>query len=203
MSTWMKKRFESVGVTQYPVGEHLPAVQQRFGGTVILALDVSGSMSGGPLRDAVAGGQRFITEALEGNYAVGVVLWHHDVAARLAPCHDRRLLQGFLGAAHSTGGTNVVPALRYCGSVLEPLTGDRVIALFGDGDLGSPQEAKRVAGEIAATGIRIITLGLGHDSASHLDVISTEELAAPRVASAETLAEDIAGLRSGLLRRVR
>lgn len=76
-----------------------------------------------------------------------------------------------------------------------------MIALFGDGDLGSPTEAKRVAAELAAQGIRIITLGLGYDSASSLDVISTEDLDAPRVATSETLAEDISAMRSGIVRR--
>ena len=40
MATWTKKTFSSTGVTEYPAGPGLGALQSQFGGKVVLALDV-------------------------------------------------------------------------------------------------------------------------------------------------------------------
>ena len=46
MATWIRRPFDAPGLTQIPPGPHVRAVQGRFGGTVMLCIDVSGSMSG-------------------------------------------------------------------------------------------------------------------------------------------------------------
>ena len=60
MATWTKKDFGSTGVTEYPAGPALDQLERRFGGAVVLALDVSSSMSGHNLRQAVQGCRRFV-----------------------------------------------------------------------------------------------------------------------------------------------
>lgn len=77
-----------------------------------------------------------------------------------------------------------------------------MIAVVGDGDLGSPGAATMRPGQLRAENIRMITCGLGQASAESLDVISTESTGAgPRVAEADDIADSIAGMASGLRRQ--
>jgi hypothetical protein len=79
--------------------------------------------------------------------------------------------------------------------------GDRVLAIFGDGDLGDQQTAIRTAALLKADGIRIITCGLGDESAAQLGVISTETTESPRSATSGTIADSIAAMARGLARK--
>ena len=83
--------------------------------------------------------------------------------------------------------------------------GARVSARCGDGDLGDPAAAIRVAAELRAEDIRIITCGLGLGSAEMLAVISSEANAAdaPRTAEQGRIADAIADMSSGLKRVTR
>ena len=55
MPGWIRRSFTAAGLTQIPPGPHLGALQGRFGGTVMLCIDVSGSMDGMPIMEAVRG----------------------------------------------------------------------------------------------------------------------------------------------------
>jgi Mg-chelatase subunit ChlD len=105
-------------------------VQDRFGGTVMLCIDVSGSMSGSPLAEAVRGAREFVTEAVAGHYRIGVILWDHGVAAVAEPTPDGLVATGVLDAARISGGTNLLPGLTHCHEVMDAFTGDRVVALL-------------------------------------------------------------------------
>jgi Mg-chelatase subunit ChlD len=75
MADWIRRPFSSPGLTQIPPGRHLRALQDRFGGgTVMLCIDVSGSMDGKPILEAVRGARTFVDEAVEARYRVGVLL---------------------------------------------------------------------------------------------------------------------------------
>lgn len=197
---WIRRTYHAAGLTQHPVGRHLSAVQAFFGGTVVLCLDVSGSMSGDRLVQGVAGSQEFVAEALAAHYTVGVVLWDDGVHAAIDPTRDDAALQRFLRGAQIAGGTNVIPALLRSEQMLAERTGDRVIAIFGDGDLGSPARAVEEANRLAGLGIRVITCGLGQASGEALNIISTETEQAPRVAEAGAIAQAISGMSSALRR---
>ncbi|WP_331254193.1 vWA domain-containing protein [Modestobacter sp. VKM Ac-2981] len=204
MAGWLRRTYDAPGLTQYPTGRHLAAVQARLGGAVVVCLDVSGSMYGYPLSQAVLGCERFVDEALEGHYAVAMLFWHHAVAGSTGLTRDRGELVRFLRTATAGGGNNIVPTLDRSRALLQDLAGDRVIAIFGDGDLGDPGAATARAAQLQAENIRIITCGLGQASAESLDVISTESGGAgPRVAAVDDIADSIAGMSSGLRRRGR
>ncbi len=201
MPKWTRRSFDAPGLTQYPPLRHLEAVQARFGGSVVLSLDVSGSMSGPPLTQAVAGCRRFIDEALKAVYDVAVLFWDIRVVGHTALTRDGGELHMFLDRASSGGGTNVVPALGAAHRLLADRRGDRVVAIFGDGDLGDAAGARAKSDVMRAENIRIITCGLGLASAESLDVISTEATGAgPRVADATDIADSIAGMAGGLRR---
>lgn len=198
---WFKRNFDSIGVTQFKPGPYLEAVQANFGGSVVLCLDVSGSMSGDPLRQAIQGCERFIEEAKENHYSVGLVLWHHDIDEKVKIGASYRSIQKVLRSAQASGGNNICPTLSYAHSCLRdfPVVSDRVVAIFGDGDLGNPGEATKAAAPLVADNIRIITCGLGDQSASALDVISTESRDSARKADLSSLADDVAQMASALI----
>ncbi|EJG14304.1 hypothetical protein HMPREF1136_0442 [Actinomyces sp. ICM47] len=81
--------------------------------------------------------------------------------------------------------------------LLDARASDMVLAVFGDGDLGDPFEASRVAAKLTADGIRILTCGLGQSSAESLAIISTET-STTRVAETSTIADSIADMARGL-----
>lgn len=201
MATWVRKSFESHGLTQHKPGPHLSKIQELAAGWVVLCIDISGSMSGSPIRQACDGARRFLAEAAQNGYRVALLEWHHDVGgyhgfdtglARI----DAILKQGLT----ASGGNNIVPTLDLCEREMGDYRGDRVVAIFGDGDLGDPDSAKRKAETLHQKGIRILTLGLGAGSASALSVISNEDRTQPRMVEADRLADGIAGL-AGALKR--
>lgn len=198
---WIKKAYDAVGLTQYPVGKHLAAIQNRLGGSVILCLDISGSMYGESLRQAKIGCQRFVIEAISAGYSVAGLLWHHDVSGHTQLKRDPIDVNRLFANAESSGGNNIVPALQTSEVILAGSAGDLVIAIFGDGDLGDPGNARREAARLAARGIRVITCGLGASSAEELNAISTETNQAPRVAQQDNIADAIAEMAQGLRRR--
>lgn len=200
MPQWIRRNFESQGMTQYPTGKHLRAVQDRMGGAVVLCLDVSGSMYAERLAQAVAGCERFIGEALGAFYQVEMLFWHHDIAGHTKLVRDKDQLMSFLQTASSGGGNNIVPTLRHAEHVLEGLVGDRVVAIFGDGDLGDVGLARRESERLVAKNIRIMTCGLGEASAQGLNTISTEISDTPRTAHADTITQAIADMAAGLRR---
>lgn len=199
---WIKKTYDAVGLTQYPVGRNLAALQAGFGGSVILCLDVSGSMaSGSRLPQAKDGCRRFISEAIGAGYHVAGLLWNDAVAGHTQLERKRDAVDRLFSSASASGGTNVVPALRQCEQLLARRSGDLVVAIFGDGDLGDRSAAIQEAARLAGHGIRVITCGLGEASAEELNVISTEVGAARRVAGHSGIADAIADMARGLRRR--
>ena len=155
-------------------------------------------MSGHNLRQAVQGCRRFVREAVEADYAVGLVLWDHEVVDSVPVDAAPDAVLALLDRAATRGGTDVVPCLDHAHAMLmESPSGDMVVAVFGDGDLGNPHAARRKAAELVADGIRILTCGLGQSSAESLAAISTES-SELRVAQATTIADSIAGMARGL-----
>ena len=74
MPTWIRRQFTAAGLTQIPAGPHLGSLQGRYGGTVMLCIDVSGSMNGQPIWEAARGALEFVNEAVAAHYNVGVML---------------------------------------------------------------------------------------------------------------------------------
>jgi uncharacterized protein with von Willebrand factor type A (vWA) domain len=188
VASWIRRAFSAPGLTQIPPGPHLPRLQGRLGGTVMLCIDVSGSMTGAPLVQAVDGARQFVAEAVAAHYKIGVILWDHGVAAVAEPTPDGRAASGVLDAAWIRGGTNLLPGL---------------VAIFGDGDLGPQRDEvlARVA-RMKAENIRFVTRGLGSHAARVFGEISDEDPATATIADVSDLAAGIADM-AGTLRHHR
>jgi len=160
-------------VTQYRPGRYLAVVQQHLAGRALLCIDVSGSMDGAPLHAAIAGGLDFLVEARDANYRCGLVLWNGRVVAHLPTTSPDSEVRKSLRGAHAGGGTNLAPALRAAVDELAPLTGDRVVCVFGDGDVGDAHAVAELAKQARAAGIRFVVRGLGRGVADQLAELLT------------------------------
>lgn len=201
MVTWVRKSFDSHGLTQNKAGPYLARIQELAAGWVVLCIDISGSMCGSPIRQACDGARRFLAEAAQNGYRVALLEWHHDVGGYHGFDTGLSRIDAILKKGlTASGGNDIVPTLELCEREMGEFRGDRVVAIFGDGDLGNPEHAKRKAAVLHRKGIRILTLGLGEGSASALNLISSEDRDRPRVVEADRLADGIAGL-AGALKR--
>jgi Mg-chelatase subunit ChlD len=196
MTEWIRRAFDRVGITQVPPG---PGI-----GAVMLLIDVSNSMQGWPnspyfpgsrLEQAVLGARRFVDEAVGALYNVGIILWHTGVAELRLPSGDAaEAYQLLASSTFPAGGTDLYPALTCCYDILRDLTGDRVVAIFGDGDLGTPYRVLPLVAEMKADHIRFVTRGLGDVAARAFGEISDEEPGRARVDDEAKLADSIAGM---------
>lgn len=201
VSDWIRRSFDAVGVTQYKPGKHLAALQEPHLCKVILCIDVSSSMSGTPLREAVRGAREFVEQAVAARYRVGLILWNTSVAMSVPLSADPAPVRAGLGRAHASGGTNVTPTLLAGTAALGSSTGDRVLAVFGDGDIGPVEAAVTAARGAAALGIRIIVRGLGSHAAASLAQIATEGMEVAEISGHTSIASGIAGMASSLRMR--
>lgn len=204
MPSWVRRSFTSPGLTQIPAGRHLPALQGRYGGGVVmLCIDVSGSMSGRRLAEAVRGARVFVDEAVAARYKAGVVLWDTDVVDLEEPAQDGKRALKLLDRARSRGGTNLLPALERTHKVLDRFKDepDRVVAIFGDGDLGPRSAVLAKVALMKAEDIRFVTRGLGTSAAGEYALVSSEEDADVEVGGVDELADGIAGMAASLKSR--
>ena len=199
MAEWIRRSFTAAGLTQIPPGPHFGSVQGRFGGTVMLCIDVSGSMDGMPVLEAVRGAGAFVTEAVAAHYKVGVILWNTEVAGLAEPSADgsaaSRLLASVTGAY---GGTSLLGPLHRCHQILDEYTGDRVVAIFGDGDLGPREPVLAKVAQMKAEDIRFVTRGLGALAVQEFAKVSSEDPSDVEIRQVGDLAAGIAGMAASL-----
>ncbi|WP_190818061.1 vWA domain-containing protein [Saccharopolyspora pogona] len=193
MSSWIRRNFGGIGLTQSPPGPHLPKLQERYGGHVLLCIDVSGSMSGGLLSQAIAGGEQFLAEAEGAHYESGLVLWSDGVQEYVPPEAQLDEVISVLRKAKAAGGTVLSHALQLGIDVLPEYPGDRVLCIFSDGALADHEKASALAQKACSMGIRIIVRGLGRKAASAL-----ADLACPGVQDDDQQIDDAAGVASGI-----
>lgn len=192
--SWVRKNFDGVGLTQYPPGPHLDAVAAHYSGAALLCLDVSGSMFGRPLSEATRGSREFIAEAHQADYEVGLVLWHHGIEAVEDIGASARSLDRALRRAEAAGGNDFRPTLHHALRVLGERTGDRVVCVFGDGDLGRHDlECTDLVARARALGIRFVVRGLGEQATRALSSVLT-----PYEGSGTQIISDVGGLSDGI-----
>jgi uncharacterized protein with von Willebrand factor type A (vWA) domain len=202
MAGWIRRPFGAPGLTQIPPGPHLGAVQGRYGGTVMLCIDVSGSMSGTPILEALRGARQFVAEAVAAHYSIGVMLWNHHVEAVCEPTADGQAALDLLAPVNAArGGNDLFIALEHGHQILNRFTGDRVVALFGDGDLTPKERALAKVAQMKAENIRFVTRGLGPYAAAEFGEISSEDPASAAINDVADLAEGIADMATSLRSR--
>jgi hypothetical protein len=156
-------------------------------------------MDGTPITEAVRGAKEFVAEAVAAHYNVGVMLWNTHVVALAEPTADgaaaRRLLEP---VDHASGGNDLIGPLHECHQILDQFPGDRVVALFGDGDLTPKQQVLAKVAQMKSQNIRFVTRGLGPLAAREFGEISSEEPSSAEVRGVDELAAGIAGMAASL-----
>lgn len=202
MADWIRRSFTSAGLTQIPPGPHIGALQNRYGGGVVmLCIDVSGSMDGRPIREAVRGAKQFVAEAVEARYKVGVMLWNTRVTDLAEPAADGKAAMKLLDRTSSAaGGNDLIGPLDRCHQILDQFKDapDRVAALFGDGDLTPKGQVLQKVAQMKAENIRFVTRGLGRHAASEFGEISSEEPSSASIDDVARLADGIAAMAASL-----
>lgn len=205
MPGWIRRSFTSPGLTQIPPGRHIDALRSRYeGGVVMLCIDVSGSMDGKRILEAVRGAEQFVAEAVGARYKVGLMLWNTTVVELAEPTSDGNGAVKILSRTdHAAGGNDLIGPLNRCHQVLNRFKDapDRVVALFGDGDLTPKDQVLRKVTQMKQENIRFVTRGLGHYAAAEFGEISSEEPASAAVDNVENLADGIAAMASSLKKK--
>ena len=202
MADWVRRPFGSAGLTQVPPGRHLSALQDRFGGGVVmLCIDVTGSMDGEPIREAVRGAKAFVREAVEARSKVGVMLWNSQVVDLSEPTADgKAALRTLAPVKRASGRNDLIGPLERCHQVLDRFKDepDRVVALFGDGDLTPKGQVLSKVAQMKAENIRFVTRGLGAAAAREFGRISSEEPSSAAIGDVTGLADGIATMAASL-----
>jgi Mg-chelatase subunit ChlD len=202
MADWVRRPFHSPGLTQAPPGRHLSRLQDRFGGGVVmLCIDVSGSMDGKPILEAIRGAKTFVREAVTARYKVGVMLWNTQVVDFSEPTADgKAALRTLAPVKHASGGNHLIGPLERCHQILDRFKDDpdRVVALFGDGDLTPKEPVLGKVAQMKAENIRFVTRGLGAFAAREFGTISSEEPSTAVISDVAGMADGIAGMAASL-----
>lgn len=202
MADWVRRPFQSPGLTQVPPGRYLRHLQDRFGGGVVmLCIDVSGSMDGRPILEAIRGGKTFVREAVTARYKVGVMLWNTQVVDCSEPTADgKAALRTLSPVKHASGGNHLIGPLERCHQILDRFKEDpdRVVALFGDGDLTPKEPVLGKVAQMKAENIRFVTRGLGTFAAREFGTISSEEPSTAMISDVTGMADGIAGMAASL-----
>ncbi len=101
--------------------------------SVILTLDISGSMDGGPLTDLKSSSRRFINSADPKTVAIGVVTFSDEANVISPPTENAAMLASAVDDLKASGETNMVGGLKQAHSLLEGKSGRRAVLLFTDG----------------------------------------------------------------------
>jgi Mg-chelatase subunit ChlD len=202
VASWIRRSFSAAGLTQIPPGPGIGILRKRYaGGVVMLCIDVSGSMDGKPIREAVRGAKQFVTEAVEARYEVGVMLWNTQVTDLAEPTSDGKAAVKLLNRTSSAaGGNNLFDPLNHCHRILDEFAdaSDRVVALFGDGDLSPKVQVLTKVAQMKAENIRFVTRGLGRQAATEFGEISSEEPSSASIDDVDALADGIATMAASL-----
>ncbi len=143
--------------------------------SVLLALDVSGSMEGGALDEAKAAAISFL-DSLELQDTVGVLTFADDVNLVLPFTQDRAAARAAIEGLVAGGGTTLYQATEFSlRLVADEGTSYRAIILLSDGlDNGSVFVQDDVYSAASTLGVPVFAIGLGEDiDREYLESVAT------------------------------
>lgn len=148
--------------------------------SVILAIDISGSMSKEKLTQARVGTLSFYENAVSKGYDVGLIAFESDsrVLFDVGQIRSKEQLRLEMDALASKGSTNMTSAISLVHERLRSVTGIRAMVLATDGEPDKPSEAIRAADRAKEDGISIICIGTHDADHSFLQrIVSADDLA--------------------------
>ncbi|MFZ4851272.1 MAG: VWA domain-containing protein, partial [Caldilinea sp.] len=131
---------------------------------MVVLIDISASMVGAPIEQAVAGAQRLLDTLEFSKDQVAVALFNSDVVGRVGLTEDRQALTSLLRGAIANDGTNLMAALNYAQSELVSLRRRYdalpVVLLFSDGGDVNESGVAGLAQQIKQNGAQVFVIGL-------------------------------------------
>lgn len=128
-------------------------------GVVELLLDVSPSMEGEKLRDAIGGAIGFARDAVSKGYSVGVIRFSGIASGVCDPSQDLDGIVSALRRLETGDDTKIGPALSCAYERLKDLSFRKAVVLFTDGQTHDQPEALKRADALKALPADIITIG--------------------------------------------
>jgi Ca-activated chloride channel family protein len=149
-------------------GPHVRATVPSLGGSVVLCVDTSGSMSAqdvAPTRaQAALDAMRAFVAQAPSQTAIGIISFASDAQVLAQPTRDRDQIQTALDAVPApNGATAIGDALALAQRVL-PATGSRAVVLITDGESNAGSDPMQAARALGAAHIALYTIGIGTNS---------------------------------------
>jgi Mg-chelatase subunit ChlD len=167
-------------------------------GIAYLLLDVSISMEGRKLADAIEGTIGFAEDAAKKNYAVGVIKFSQTSTMVCEPSRDVTQITSQLRHLNVDSATNVAPPLLMALKGFPTLPSlRRAVVLFTDGQAQDQPEAEEAAEILRKEGIDVIAIGTEDADTGFLRRIATRS---DLIVSAKTQPEDG---KTGIARAIR
>ena len=145
--------------------------------TVYLAIDVSGSMSGKPLKEAKKAAHQFLHEVDLTAASIGIIEWSNKEKTLLEASQNARQISAAIDAmrtgrtGYGTRGNPFAPIFEH----LEHAPGLRYGLILTDGKLDRKRQAIETAEACRAAGIEIIAIGFGKADRKFLDQVSSSD----------------------------
>lgn len=171
-------------------------VEEQVAGqlSVCYVLDLSGSMMGRPLNDAVDAIQTSLDSLAEGTQ-VGLVTFENTATVQSGLTTSTQSVASLLGGLQAYGGTNISSGLQAAAEVLEGGTGERIVVLVSDGVDGYTEDLPSALNALNIGGITVYTVGLTGCDRQYLDGIARETGGSFVMAdSSSQLADILAGI---------
>jgi Mg-chelatase subunit ChlD len=132
--------------------------------SVVLAMDTSGSMKEHGRMEQARGASKVFLDKLPAQSDCGLILFDHEIRAKLPIVFDRAPLLAKINATDPRGGTAYLDAAFEGITMLRTTVRgrDRALVLMTDGiDLNSKKTITEVIDEAKKHGIRVYTIGIG------------------------------------------
>jgi len=152
---------------------------------IILAVDLSGSMSGEPIQKAQKAMNSFVSELEEGNIKIGIIAFADIVECVLSPDSNFKTVKAVISKLQSVsvgGGTSAEPfttaLTELKGKLLKKESEVRYIIVLTDGRWNRQGSAITAAKKCHRAGIEVMALGFGSADYTFLkEIASIDEFA--------------------------
>lgn len=138
---------------------------------IILAIDISGSMAGKPLKNASSAAIEFVNKLNLETSSISIVGFTDSVVEYCSLSRDIKVIDKAIKKMSARGGTN--SPLEFCYKKLKYSEDKPIVVVLTDGEWFDQKDAIATSDKCKDAGIDIIAIGFGHADEKFLKQIST------------------------------
>lgn len=143
----------------------------RIAMNIILAIDISGSMSGKPLKNASSAATEFVSKLNLETSSISIVGFTDSVIEYCSLSKDIKTIEKAIKKMSARGGTN--SPLEFCYKKLQSSEDKPIVVVLTDGEWFDQKNAIVTSDKCKDAGIDIIAIGFGDADEKFLNRIST------------------------------